>query len=491
MDKDAVGVTPGLRTSFCGRFVFQKLLALAVIRLSVYLFKLYEDVATTSEYKKAGEVNFLLITAACLIVPPVFYAIFLIGSNLAKDDVLDKSEIGTKTVNGLLLIPWQIKRHLDLLHFAAQRVCEWRAPNGSEEEVVQTLKRNAEILEFFEDLYAGFLQIFLQLYLFFKTFSFDPNRPFDPLFCKLLTTLIQSLKYFSVKEPLIASCFCVLYFSVKEPLIASCFCVLSMLIAVRRRDDGPLTLLLSFLGWSSLIISRILVFSFAASHIRGFVFLFCAIHVIFFTVWVYKIAMESHQEPNGEEPNGEEPNGEEPNGEKPDGEERSNPWTNRRKRSSLALLVFLFFGIPSLVIWPIMFQLKDKRRPFIFLMIIAFENLFLLGVWFICEISDTTGKLSSTKAYIIATIVLTTLSGGFFLSMYTLCKPKYTDQVVLHDIRAEETTKFINLNGLSSRTWNATKYGIYYEFCDLVFKLPLDNKIAAGLAQIRTPQEHT
>lgn len=182
--KDVVGIVPPLKVTFFGRFIFQKLLTLSVIRLSIYMFKLYEDVATAGEYKKVAEVNFLLITAACLVVPPVFYAIFLIGSNLAKDDVLNKSEIGTKTVNGLLLIPWQIKRHLDVLHFAAQRVCEWRSPDKPEEEVLQTLKRNAEILEFFEDLYAGFLQIFLQLYLFFKTFSVHPNSATDPLFCK-------------------------------------------------------------------------------------------------------------------------------------------------------------------------------------------------------------------------------------------------------------------------------------------------------------------
>lgn len=274
-----------------------------------------------------------------------------------------------------------------------------------------------------------------------------------------------------------------------------------MLIAVRRRDDGPLTSVLSFLGWSSLIISRILVFSFTASRIHGYVFLFCAVHVIFFTVWIHRIAMESHREPEGrnnpwtdrrKEPEPEERNNSWTDRRKePELEERNSPWTDRRKRSSLALLVFLFFGIPSLVIWPIMFQLKEKRRPFIFLMIIAFENLFLLAVWFICEISDKTGEFSSTKTAIVATILLTTLSGTLFLSFYTLCKPKFTDQIVLHDIRAEETTNSINLNGLSSRTWNATKYGIYYEFCDLVFKLPLNNKVALGLAQIRTPREYT
>lgn len=129
-----------------------------------------------------------------------------------------------------------------------------------------------------------------------------------------------------------------------------------------------------------------------------------------------------------------------------------------------------------------------------FLLVIILENLSLLAIWFIFDIA-TFGQLSNTKAIIVGIIVVTTLGGGLFLSLYTFCKPKYTDQVVLHDIRAaraeNEDSKFINLNGLSSRTWNATKYGIYYEFCDLVFKLPSSNKVAKGLEEIRKLQEPT
>jgi hypothetical protein len=40
-----------------------------------------------------------------------------------------------------------------------------RAPQSNEKEDIASMQRNAEVLEFFEDFYAGFLQILLQLYI--------------------------------------------------------------------------------------------------------------------------------------------------------------------------------------------------------------------------------------------------------------------------------------------------------------------------------------
>ena len=40
-----------------------------------------------------------------------------------------------------------------------------RSPKPEEQEDIQSMQRNAEVLEFFEDFYAGFLQILLQLYI--------------------------------------------------------------------------------------------------------------------------------------------------------------------------------------------------------------------------------------------------------------------------------------------------------------------------------------
>lgn len=115
------------------------------------------------------------------------------------------------------------------------------------------------------------------------------------------------------------------------------------------------------------------------------------------------------------------------------------------------------------------------------------ENLLLLGLWFVMQ---TGGSLTvdSRETILIVAIVLTTLAGVFFLLIYVFCKPKYTDQVVLYEIResrAQEAPTLIRLDGPNSRSSNATQYGIYYEFCDLVFKLPSTHKIASDLEEIR------
>jgi hypothetical protein len=47
----------------------------------------------------------------------------------------------------------------------SERICLCRAPQNNEKEDIASMQRNAEVLEFFEDFYAGFLQILLQLYI--------------------------------------------------------------------------------------------------------------------------------------------------------------------------------------------------------------------------------------------------------------------------------------------------------------------------------------
>lgn len=290
---------------------FQKLLLLAVTRLSIYVFKLVEDAKSVKEYKEKDEdISFMLLSAACLIIPSLFYSVYLMGQNLTKDDIIDKRELGTKAVNGLLLIPWQIKRHLDVLHFAAQRVCMWRPPDKQEDQDLQTMKRNAEVLEFFEDLYAGFIQILLQVYLFYLG-SFLYGEP--P----------------ALKDKYLAT-----------QLIASCLSATSLLVAVRRRDDGPLTGFLSFFGWTSMIISRVLVMSLAATVLHGWIATLALVHVLAISIWIYRIAVDSYIADTVSV------------------DEETIQWANTRKRVSTAIMVFLFFGIPSLIIWPIMFQVR-------------------------------------------------------------------------------------------------------------------------------------
>lgn len=67
----------------------------------------------------------------------------------------------------MLLVCWQLKRHLDMLHFSAQRICHFRPASFDEDETLKGLKRNADVLEFFENFYAAVLQVILQLYIYF------------------------------------------------------------------------------------------------------------------------------------------------------------------------------------------------------------------------------------------------------------------------------------------------------------------------------------
>lgn len=257
-----------------------------------------------------------------------------------------------------------------------------------------------------------------------------------------------------------------------------------MLIAVRRRDDGPLTCILSFLGWSSVFASRIIVFSLVAKEIHIWLLVLCLIHVFSFSIWIYNIAIESyvlnpHSHSSTESP-----------------APLSTLTQSKRRRFSIGLMVFLFFGIPSLVLWPIMFQLKEGRRPLIWLLTITLENVCLIGLWFIIIMikhdprSQANGLgLTQTQTLLIVMVVCFTMSACLFLTGYILCKPKLTDQVVLHEIRSTALAPPSAPTGIPVLQKNSWDYGIYYEFCDLVFKLPSTERIGHRLDEIRRLQE--
>jgi len=177
-------------STFCGAFAkfnFPGLLIFSLARLCVYFNKLYQDANAVQEYYSNQHTNFLIISIITLVFPPLFYAIYLIGANLSKDDIVSHREVSTRTINGFLLVPWQIKRHLDLLHFASLRVCQWRKPNTAEHEEIKSMRMHAELLEFFEDFYSGFLQILLQLYLAVGSASWFEGERFSVKPCKLLS----------------------------------------------------------------------------------------------------------------------------------------------------------------------------------------------------------------------------------------------------------------------------------------------------------------
>ena len=77
-------------------------------------------------------------------------------------------------------------------------------------------------------------------------------------------------------------------------------------------------------------------------------------------------------------------------------------------------------------------------------------------------------QLGDTHMYLVLGVVCATLGADLFLSGYVICKPKLTDQVVLHKMRATDTES----------------YGIYYEFCDIVFKLPNTERIGQELDEV-------
>lgn len=116
--------------------------------------------------------------------------------------------------------------------------------------------------------------------------------------------------------------------------------------------------------------------------------------------------------------------------------------------------------------------MKERKRPYIFILICALENVASFLIWYFGR------KMSDNKNHEELTIpdyaCLAILFGGLVvgslcLTAYIVCKPKYTDQVVMYEMKVE----------------NANSYGIFYEFCDATFKLPRTDKIGRNLHRIR------
>ncbi|OTF71532.1 XK-related domain containing protein [Euroglyphus maynei] len=295
-----------------------------------------------------------------------------------------------------------IIRHLDGLYFSSQNLCSFRPAKENEKENLSFVNRNAETLEFFEDFYAGFIQVAMQIYIL----SIGTNNKYS----------------FIIGE-----------------VIGSALSIFSMLIAIRRRDDGLAT------GWTSMFTSRILVFALAAIVFKQWIILLCLIHVVGFTIWVYKIAMEALDE---------------------------DPQADRSKKRGFGtvVMIFFFFGLPSLVMWPYMFHLKEKQRPMRFLFIILIENVILVSLWF-----GLYSTKSKTDNYWLMAVIITTVVATLFLSIYFYCKPSKVDQVVLHDMRYTDTESF----------------GIYFEFCDIVFNLRVEKEVKELLEIVREQPELT
>lgn len=230
-----------------------------------------------------------------------------------------------------------------------------------------------------------------------------------------------------------------LFLSVTGEIIASALTLMSMMAAVRRRDDGILTGSLSVIGWVSIMISRSIAIALAARVIYGWMLLICVAHGLLVALWVTSIAIGTYQE--------------------------SSPM-NKKRKLSLYFLVFSVFGLPSLTYWPIMFELKKNKRPLIFLFILLVENVAFVILWAWMREDKTWYK----HDFILLAVAAGSYAlGALFILFYICCKPKYTDHVVYHDMKARNTDSF----------------GMYFEFCDMAFKLRKKEVVETHLKEIR------
>lgn len=222
-------------------------------------------------------------------------------------------------------------------------------------------------------------------------------------------------------------------------VIASILSVISMMIAIRRRDDGPLTSVFSFIGWSCIFTSRILVFSILSSCIHAWISVIIILHTLLFATWIYRMSLESFETAPDQKPS----------------------------KKILMTNITIFFALPSLFYWPIMFDLKEHQRPVKFLIITMIENVLFEILFIIC--SGGIESISKDLWILLITSLILSFIGSLCILMYTCFKPSLTDQVVLFDTKIE----------------NKNSYGIYFEFCELIFKLPSLEKVSHHIKDIR------
>ncbi|GFT86613.1 XK-related protein, partial [Nephila pilipes] len=100
--------SPGVLSLF-GRYSFPFLLASSVVKLSIYLNKLYQDSAAVGKYFTDKDLYYCIVSAFCLFLPAVLYILYIVGAYIKDQEETESKEVGTKVVHGLLLVPWQIK----------------------------------------------------------------------------------------------------------------------------------------------------------------------------------------------------------------------------------------------------------------------------------------------------------------------------------------------------------------------------------------------
>lgn len=407
-------------------------------------------------------------------------------------------------LHGVLFIFWQLKRQVDVMGYLVERACLWRKPAEQEKEQLGRLRTGSDGLEWFQDFYAAFLAILAQVYTLGLHWSGNEglakqlsatqlagatsglSAPNDAASSGADLSISNSARAVSSllgSQAIAGNTLAGKDVLIMSELIVSTAVVLSLLIAVGRRDDGPMTLTLSMLGWGSLFSARIVIIALSFVHLGWHLMLPLIIcHVLFVTGWIYKIALASHNDEPcermdeaiwDEETAAELSNQLEMEQPKEGAQENAatlplptssqsaahehlekatSKWTIM-EHAVLTAQILTLFAIPSLFYWPIMFNLKLHFRPFKYLVLILLENFLLIpAIWLsILEAEATPGQL-----YLLGFVGGFSIVGFIFITLYIMCKPSLTEY-------------FARADGIFNE---AEKSGIYYEFCSRVFKMP-------------------
>lgn len=403
----------------------------------------------------------------------------LVGDAPDKETLRATIGASEQILHGLLFVFWQLKRQVDIMGYLVERSCLWRKPKQQEKEELERLSTGSDGLEWFQDFYAAFLAILAQVYtLGAHWLSSDTNGQSQSSSPGLNTAISKDTPELQVSQTAKAITNVVnLQVSsstidskdilILSQLLVSSGVIFSLLIAVRRRDDGPLTFLLSTIGWGSIFASRIIIIALAFVHIGWKIMLpMVLIHILGISWWIYKIAIDSHNDKKDEveESSWDNEISQEQatelevvsaSDEKTKTDLVSNPTTSQwctLEHIILLAQILILFALPSLFYWPIMFNLKLHYRPFKYLVLILSENFVLIpAIWLALASTATLAQW-----YLLSAVGGFSIIGFMFISLYVCCKPSLTEYFA----RADELYK------------HAEQSGIYYEFCSRVFKMP-------------------
>ncbi|OQR68841.1 hypothetical protein BIW11_01947 [Tropilaelaps mercedesae] len=371
----------------CG-CMFPWLLIEGIVHLSIYIYKLVDDSRSVREYWDKRQRYGLLISVLCLILPTFIYAMYEMLRTVLSEQSSPRNVL-TKLVKGILLIPWQIKGHCEMLAFSADKVCQWRRLDTQEQEEISKIKQDTFVLEFFEDFYSGFVQLLLQLH-FISAMAANNNSDY------------------------------VIY----SEIVGSSLAVFSLIKALQRRDDGCLTKTLSYIGWMAYCASRVLSFGLLSSVLGGVsVLVVILLHAVMTTAVVFQIIKDTHREAE----------------EQTKRDSRASNVPLQKSNSVLLVLTFFLFGLPSLIYWPMMFTFKKKLFVFCFLTVGVLENFLCVVAWFLWK--EPTVQHNISNKLVLGILSLTAI-GVLSLVLYIFLKPQETDRVVLSHIVETNSNKY-------------------------------------------------